>query len=57
MDQSEAAIRSYLMRVMERTRMSTAILSVGAVKGTTTQMSFGLDVTSVRGGSMENVSG
>lgn len=42
---------------MERMRMSMVILCVEAVGGTTTQMSFGLDATSVKGGSMENVCG
>lgn len=57
MGRLETAIRSYSMRVMEMTKMSMVILSVGAAEGTTMQMSFGLDVTSVRGGSMENVCG
>lgn len=55
MGRFETAIRSYSKRVMERTKMSTVIRSVGAVVGTTTQTSFGLDVTSVRGGTMGNV--
>lgn len=46
---------SLLMRLMRRKTMSIAKLFVGAVVETTVQMSFGLAVTSVRGGTMESV--
>lgn len=55
MGRLETAIQNYLKRVMERMKMSMVIHSVEAVVGTTTRTSFGLDVTSVRSGSMENV--
>lgn len=47
---------SYLMKVMlERMKMSTVKLYVGAVVEITVLMSFGLVVTSARGGTMGSV--